>query len=1032
MSSLRKARSQKLAESSNYSSRSQLAAPAPEAVPPDIIYKISKKIAQLTKVIYYLNTKNEDHAVEIQSLAEAYEDEIQDVILDGRKQIDSARMELEDAQKSLQTKDEKLKAHIVKVNEQTTELEALRLQAATLQQNLEVSEGERIDAQNRLDQQTKLVDELTAERTKLTEELESSRTEIEERLKEQEWAFNERLKDVRSQAVHASQELRANHDRDREALHGAVREEAQAQLEQAVVAARAEQEQKLETCLVEIQDLEKKLRRTEDQHRREAAALEERLSLRYEEEHSKLLEVESAKAEADATIERKSEQSAKLQKELEASATALRQTEKAVAERVAQTKVHLEQILELRQKIHALEVKVKTVEIALEEKAQEVQTGLDLLGKANAKYSEVQEQLEKKATALKHAEIKIQALDEAKQMVEADASDKDSTLAGLQKYLQDESDKSEQILKESLEKQRAELAEKSAAELAAAAQAAAREHKRVVDEKDTSIFTLRAELATERSEAAAREKVLAASEQALMDQIRDYQREQVDIEKQLKSATDQLNDQIREDIRKTEIIQQLKETAKNLEIDKADLFQRMVHLDEEIRQETQDRVEKEKTNLIREMHMKAVREAQLLEKTLQSTHEEYVKNLLANREQGYDEQIQAIRMTHAQEMSRMQKLITTAEADLAAQREENSVITGTHEETVKLHKAALAYQVDAHRRQMAEAKAQWEMDLHARETELKATAAATLQQLEKQAEKERAELESAHQNQLDNLRTFHTKANLDAKKEAEAQRAAALDKLRAEAEARYEELERKLQEAKTQQLNEQDELHNAEVTRLIDENDKTIEEKNASIAALEEQIKALQIKQEDLTRVIGNHEETIMELEGTVADRTAQVSAMREELVLRIEALRAQMQQEHREQLDERSARHVEEVQTMLAEFDEAQTYLKRQITSQAKKLQDAETKYMNREPREADLRQIEELERHLEQGKQIMSALMEELEHYKLELNNREANFNKIFNKTPVVGMMQTMPAKVKSQRSLTSIGSAKLPPLPVTASPH
>ena len=43
---------------------------------PDIIYKMSKKIAQLTKVIYYLNTKHEDHEAEIHNLTDAYESEI--------------------------------------------------------------------------------------------------------------------------------------------------------------------------------------------------------------------------------------------------------------------------------------------------------------------------------------------------------------------------------------------------------------------------------------------------------------------------------------------------------------------------------------------------------------------------------------------------------------------------------------------------------------------------------------------------------------------------------------------------------------------------------------------------------------------------------------------------------------------------------------------------------------------------------------------------------------------------------------------
>ncbi|KAG5462575.1 MAG: hypothetical protein BJ554DRAFT_4589 [Olpidium bornovanus] len=45
----------------------------------ETIYRMSKKIAQLTKVVYYLNTRQEDHAVETSDLARVYEEEICDV-----------------------------------------------------------------------------------------------------------------------------------------------------------------------------------------------------------------------------------------------------------------------------------------------------------------------------------------------------------------------------------------------------------------------------------------------------------------------------------------------------------------------------------------------------------------------------------------------------------------------------------------------------------------------------------------------------------------------------------------------------------------------------------------------------------------------------------------------------------------------------------------------------------------------------------------------------------------------------------------
>ena len=46
---------------------------------PDLHHKMSKKIAQLTKVIYHLNSKNEEHSDDLTSLADAYETEIDGV-----------------------------------------------------------------------------------------------------------------------------------------------------------------------------------------------------------------------------------------------------------------------------------------------------------------------------------------------------------------------------------------------------------------------------------------------------------------------------------------------------------------------------------------------------------------------------------------------------------------------------------------------------------------------------------------------------------------------------------------------------------------------------------------------------------------------------------------------------------------------------------------------------------------------------------------------------------------------------------------
>lgn len=54
---------------------------------PDLHHKMSKKIAQLTKVIYHLNTKNEDHNSELENLAANNQLELQQVVRDAMQRF---------------------------------------------------------------------------------------------------------------------------------------------------------------------------------------------------------------------------------------------------------------------------------------------------------------------------------------------------------------------------------------------------------------------------------------------------------------------------------------------------------------------------------------------------------------------------------------------------------------------------------------------------------------------------------------------------------------------------------------------------------------------------------------------------------------------------------------------------------------------------------------------------------------------------------------------------------------------------------
>jgi hypothetical protein len=66
---------------------------------PDLHHKMSKKIAQLTRVIYHLNTINENHESVIAGVRYDYETEIRSIVQDSLSRIRSLEVSI-DAKKS--------------------------------------------------------------------------------------------------------------------------------------------------------------------------------------------------------------------------------------------------------------------------------------------------------------------------------------------------------------------------------------------------------------------------------------------------------------------------------------------------------------------------------------------------------------------------------------------------------------------------------------------------------------------------------------------------------------------------------------------------------------------------------------------------------------------------------------------------------------------------------------------------------------------------------------------------------------------
>ncbi|XP_066850475.1 protein FAM184A isoform X9 [Anser cygnoides] len=119
---------------------------------PELHFKMSKKIAQLTKVIYALNTKNDEHEAAIQALKDAHEEEIQQILAETREKIlqyKSKVAEEMDLKRKIQVLEESLEDHKKMKHQALTEFEAYKDRVEDMQLCAEAQHVQRVVTMSR-------------------------------------------------------------------------------------------------------------------------------------------------------------------------------------------------------------------------------------------------------------------------------------------------------------------------------------------------------------------------------------------------------------------------------------------------------------------------------------------------------------------------------------------------------------------------------------------------------------------------------------------------------------------------------------------------------------------------------------------------------------------------------------------------------------------------------------------------------------------------------------------------------------------
>ncbi|XP_074166093.1 protein FAM184A isoform X3 [Sminthopsis crassicaudata] len=969
----------------------------------DLHLKMSKKIAQLTKVIYALNTKNDEHESSIQALRDAHEEEIQQILGETREKIlqyKSKLIEESDLKRKIQVLEESLEGHKKMKHQALTEFEAYKHRMEDMHICTEAQHVQRV---------------LTMAR-----EVEEIRKKFEEKLQ----SFSQLQVQFEKDKLRALDNLKAEHIQE-------IQEILQSQKCHSVSLSKG-QEKVEELHRIEVKTLNKKLEELKLERKKLIEDYEGKLSKAqsfYEHELDTLKR--SQHLTADSLYASK-EKEADLRKEFQNQETVLRKT---ILNLRAELQMALDETGNLHEKCHKLQLALGTAEnnvLVLQKQLDDVkEEELTLLSKHKEVESELaaaRERLQQQASdlVLKASHIG---------MLQATQMSQEATIREL------ESEKS-------LAKERVSQLEEERSFMQNRTQNMDEQQKRQILELEMQISDIK------KSQKEFYEKELRnlqtklEGEAAQLNEAHSKTLEELAWKHHIAIETAHSNANKDKKRLQMELEEQYEKEKLQLEGDKSQLRQQMERLKEELtaklniaNQEVsrlQDLVNKSEQGLgsaegvishLQDSHgqlqneldftkakLKETTDSLLnLERELQQERQQHKALLATMRE---DEKYKVDKMAQDLEIKWTENL----RQECSKLREE---LRRQHEEDKK---SAMTQLLQLKEREKNAARDGWQkkvedlldqISLLKQNLEMQLSQSQTsLQQLQAQFTQERQrltqeleELEEQHQQRHKSLKEAHVLAfqNMEETKEQE-QKA----------------LENELQQKHSAELQLLKDAHRMSMEGFRIEMEQELQtlrfeledEGKAMLASLRSELNHQHAAAVDLLK--HNHQQELiaakMELE-----RSLEIGRRQdEEYMCRLSDLQEELRhrEHHISELD-KEIQHLHDSISALTkelEFKGKEILRIRSESNQQIRLEDMEEKYIKRESRTEDLQMIADLKTLLAERDQVIKKLIDDNKFYQLELVNRETNFNKMFNANPTVGVINPLVKQKKKNDKSTN----------------
>uniref|UniRef100_A0A3B5MP29 Protein FAM184A/B N-terminal domain-containing protein n=1 Tax=Xiphophorus couchianus TaxID=32473 RepID=A0A3B5MP29_9TELE len=988
----------------------------------DLHLRMSKKIAQLTKVIYALNTKNDEHEAAIATLKEAHEEEVQQILSETREKILQYKSKISDEmdlKKRIQSLEESMELHERMKRQALAEFESYRQRVEDMQLCTEAQHTQRVVSMSR--------------------EVEEMRRSFEEKLR----TFSQAQAQFEQEKKVALEELKAQHRQEIQELlrshqsqnaNYSKDQEKLGQLHKAEVDSLAERVEELKQDKKRLVDeYEAKLSKAQAFYERELEAMKRTQQLTADNllawkrtEAELRREFQTQEAALQKTLGKLRTELARVKDEARENREKSHKLQAALSTAESSTKDLTKQLDEVTQNSEIIEIRQKEAECELEAARDRVQQqATEILLKASQISSLQATQMTQEAairdldnerSRLKDKVLRMEEEREALQSQSKALEERHKQqIQSLEKTLHEEKTSHEKDMRSARAHYEEEASQMKDGQ-ARALEEVAKKHRMTLEntlttaEKDKNRLLAVSPHTVTHHYSAEPGRILKQQVQLSLGpfcstllQVYRLQQEVRKGEEDFGTAEGQIStlkeaqDKLLEELDATRA--RLRETSNLLTALQGELeTQKRQHEAKLITTKEEEKHKMDKMALELELKWTETlrQECKKLREELREEHEEEKTAALAQLAQSKEQEQNSARESWQRKVDDLLEQISLLKQSLEMQLSQSQSSLQQLQHQFSQEREHLRMQLD-----------ELQTEHQRRQQRLQEAHRCTMQDMEHARQRDLKDLEERlrhhHHAELQSLREVHRQSIETLKQQSEQELQTLRFELEDEGKAMLASLRSELNHIHASAIEHLRQAHHQEsaaakaelekerdLLSRISELQEEVSRRKSHIAQLDHQIHTLNENISTLTREL--------ELKGK------EVLKIRSEANQQIRAHEQELMKRHERELTELSAAHSRETQNMLSDFNKAQELLKDKISALQILLEGTEEKFRNRESRPEDLQVIAELKEMVAERESLVKKLVDDKKFYQLELVNRETNFNKVFNASPNVGVINPL----------------------------